>query len=536
MVNKAMVIKGKGRLGALIGALRSEGLSDELLRAQIDSATRSYPVTFAMSLLVSSGVLLASLGLTNIKSIVSAFALHTLTCCVMLVRWFRDRAAGWQIAKPAARVRETTIEAAFVALGWFVFLSSAGLYAPPQQQVLVVAVMAGVMAVGSSRYASIPAAAAGFLGTVTCVCAIYARASSIEWPVYAFLAVFVLMLGRTVLTQHRLIVDQFRSGAETERARAEIAILAAREAETAAARAAEDSRAAAQTRQQREEERRREIAAIARSFESRLLSGIEAVAADAEQACALARQLAQSAVSSHQRFVELAGKVDRSEADVAGLAALAADLRHALASVQARVSDQALANTRAYELTGRAEEQFRTLVRNAEGIGAISTTIEDIARQTNLLALNATIEAASAGEAGRGFAVVAAEVKSLANQTGRATGDVRQKADDIASASTHTEAAIAEMQGCLAVFEELARTLAGALEGQGEIVGQLEQQALAAASFATDVHGHVAEAKQAAVVSSELTDKVETRSSELVSRTQSILAETRAFLNELRAA
>jgi methyl-accepting chemotaxis protein len=535
-VDKIAVRNGEGRLRALIAALRSDGLSDELLRAQIDSATRSYPVSFLMSLLVSSGVLLASLGLSNIKAIIAAFALHALTCCVMLVRWFRDRAAGWQIAKPAARIRETTIEAGFVALGWFVFLSSAGLYAPPQQQVLVVAVMAGVMAVGSSRYASIPSAAASFLATVTFVCATYARASSIEWPVYAFLAVFVLMLGKSVLSQHSLIVEQYRSGAETERARAEIAILAAREAETAAARAAEDSQAAALARQQREEERRREIAEIARSFEYRLLSGIEAVAADAEQACALARQLAQSAVSSHQRFVDLAGQVDRSESDMSALAALAADLRQALASVQARVDDQASANARAYDLTGRAEEQFRMLVRNAEGIGAISTTIEDIARQTNLLALNATIEAATAGDAGRGFAVVAAEVKSLANQTGRATGDVRQKADDIAHASTHTGAAIAEMQGCLAIFEELARTLAGALEGQGEIVGQLEQHALAAANFATDVHGRVAEAKQAAVVSSDLTDKVEGRSSELVARTQSILAETRAFLNELRAA
>jgi len=65
-----------------------------------------------------------------------------------------------------------------------------------------------------------------------------------------------------------------------------------------------------------------------------------------------------------------------------------------------------------------------SLSRAAQRIGDVVKLITAIANQTNLLALNATIEAARAGEAGRGFAIVASEVKSLSNQTAKATEEI----------------------------------------------------------------------------------------------------------------
>jgi len=65
------------------------------------------------------------------------------------------------------------------------------------------------------------------------------------------------------------------------------------------------------------------------------------------------------------------------------------------------------------------------LSEHSQAIEAIINTVQDIADQSNLLAVNASIEAARAGDQGKGFAVVAQEIKSLADQSKKATEQVR---------------------------------------------------------------------------------------------------------------
>ncbi len=88
------------------------------------------------------------------------------------------------------------------------------------------------------------------------------------------------------------------------------------------------------------------------------------------------------------------------------------------------------------ELMESVAEAIVRLSEQSQAIGEIITAVSDLAQQSNLLAVNAAIEASKAGEQGKGFAVVAQEIKSLADQSKQATGQVRAILGDIQKATS----------------------------------------------------------------------------------------------------
>ncbi|MCT4661926.1 MAG: methyl-accepting chemotaxis protein [Tissierellales bacterium] len=109
------------------------------------------------------------------------------------------------------------------------------------------------------------------------------------------------------------------------------------------------------------------------------------------------------------------------------------DLSNKGSSALTALNDQSDANQKSVAMIKNIVEQMD---QSSGEISTIVDMINSISEQTNLLALNASIEAARAGEAGKGFAVVADEIRDLAEQTSKATEDIRDKILDIQNKST----------------------------------------------------------------------------------------------------
>ncbi len=110
----------------------------------------------------------------------------------------------------------------------------------------------------------------------------------------------------------------------------------------------------------------------------------------------------------------------------------ATDTAYQTAREGAETISQALESLRTVAAAVQSSsESVEQLGKQSQEIDSVIDLIEGVAEQTNLLALNAAIEAARAGEAGRGFAVVADEVRTLAEQTVNATGNITEKINRI---------------------------------------------------------------------------------------------------------
>ena len=164
-------------------------------------------------------------------------------------------------------------------------------------------------------------------------------------------------------------------------------------------------------------------------------SAVQLLAATTEQAASAEEQVA-SLTQTVATLNEVAQTAEQSAVRVRSVAESSRRADELGKAGRKSIDDTLEAMDAARVQSASIAEAILELAEQAQTIGDIITTVNEIAEQTHLLALNAAIEASRAGEHGRGFSVVATEVRALADQSKKATQKVRQILGQIQK-STH---------------------------------------------------------------------------------------------------
>ena len=238
----------------------------------------------------------------------------------------------------------------------------------------------------------------------------------------------------------------------------------------------ESSREAARLRHQQESikeeaeaERRAAREMLAADFEHQMNGVMEAVAEATRLVGENAGNVATIATQAGSRTSAVAGAAQAASSGAELIAASSEEMSSSIAEISRQVGIARDFSSEAVEHAGGSSKIIRSLAESAQRITDVVKLISDIAEQTNLLALNATIEAARAGEAGRGFAVVASEVKVLAAQTAKATGEIHAQVASIQTATSEAVKSTEAIVGDISKISEITMAIASAVEEQDAV-------------------------------------------------------------------
>ncbi|WP_054031145.1 methyl-accepting chemotaxis protein [Desulfatitalea tepidiphila] len=204
-----------------------------------------------------------------------------------------------------------------------------------------------------------------------------------------------------------------------------------------------------------------------------------ALSEGADQTTQRAQSVASASEEMSANMSTVAGTMDEAATNVNMVASATEEMSVTISEIAQSTEKARSVTHNAVSHAEGASGQVDELGRAAQEIGKVVETITDISEQVNLLALNATIEAARAGEAGKGFAVVANEIKELAQQTAKATGEIKRQVSAIQSSTQVTVVQISNITEVVNEVNDIVSKIAAAVEEQStttkEIAGNVAQ-------------------------------------------------------------
>ncbi|CUW40534.1 putative chemotaxis methyl-accepting receptor, signalling [Magnetospirillum sp. XM-1] len=283
------------------------------------------------------------------------------------------------------------------------------------------------------------------------------------------------------------------------------------------------------------DKRARVVDNLLKEFNEEVTEALQAMAATAGELESTSRVLSEAAQGASTQATAVASAIEETAVNMRTAANSAEQLAISGEDISQRVGTSVSIAGDASVEAGRTTALINSLAEAVDKIGAVVALINDIAAQTNLLALNATIEAARAGDAGKGFAVVANEVKTLANQTARATDEIATQISTVQKVTGDAVAAIASISAVIERIREASSGIADAVHQQDEATGEIAENVQQVAQATTEVSSNIVGVNQAAEQTEKIADDVLDTAKNVAGRANTLRERVDTFLTSIRA-